>query len=73
MNRIYSGVVLTCPGAIYMYMTFIVKQVYWYIFRITGERLQDHWSSGLIFARKYRLWVLIRTASGSNVYPQSMI
>ena len=31
----------------YMYMTFIVKQVYWYISRITGERLQDHWSSGL--------------------------
>ena len=26
-------------------MTFIVKQVYWYISQISGERLQDHWSS----------------------------
>ena len=24
-----------------------VKQVYWYISRVSGERLQDHWSSGL--------------------------
>ena len=24
----------------------------------SGERLQDHWSSGLIFAPKHRLWVL---------------
>ena len=29
-----------------MNMTFIVKQVYWYISQISGERLQDHWSSG---------------------------
>ena len=26
----------------------------------------------LIFAPKHRLWVLIRTASGSNVYPQPL-
>ena len=31
--------------------------------QVSGERLQDHWSSGLIFAPKHRLWVLIRTAS----------
>ena len=30
---------------------------------MSGERLQDHWSSGLIFALKYRLWVLVRNAS----------
>ena len=29
-------------------MTFIVKQVYWYISQISAERLQDNWSSGLI-------------------------
>ena len=23
----------------------------------SGERLQDHWSSGLIFAPKHRLWI----------------
>ena len=26
--------------------TFIVKQVYWYISQISGESLQDDWSSG---------------------------
>ena len=31
--------------------------------QISGERLQDHWSSGLIFAPKHRLWVLVRTSS----------
>ena len=29
-----------------------------YLAKISGERLQDHWSSGLIFALKHRLWVL---------------
>ena len=24
----------------------VVCQVYWYISQISGERLQDHWSSG---------------------------
>ena len=33
-------------GAIYMFMTIIVKQVYRYISQISGERLQNHWSSG---------------------------
>ena len=27
--------------------TIIFKYVYWYIKRISGERLQDHWSSGI--------------------------
>ena len=27
-----------------MYMTIIVKQVYWYISQISGERVEDHWS-----------------------------
>ena len=30
----------------YMYITILVKQVYWYIAQVSGERLQDHWSSG---------------------------
>ena len=34
---------------IYMYITILVEQVYWYISRVSGERLQDHWSSGLRF------------------------
>ena len=30
--------------------TIILKHVYWYMYmqQISGERLQDHWSSGLI-------------------------
>ena len=28
-------------------MTIIVKQVYWYISQISGEHLQDHWSSSI--------------------------
>ena len=35
-------------SGIYMYMIIIVKQVYWYIFQISGERLQNHWSSGYV-------------------------
>ena len=27
--------------------TKIFKYVYWYMKQISGERLQDHWSSGL--------------------------
>ena len=31
--------------------TIIFKYVYWYMYmkQISGERLQDHWSSGFIF------------------------
>ena len=28
--------------------TIIFKYVYWYMKHISGERLQDHWSSGII-------------------------
>ena len=31
-----------------MYISILVKQVYWYISQVSGERLQDHWSSGFI-------------------------
>ena len=31
--------------------TIIFKHVYWYMQQISGERLQDHWSSGLQFLR----------------------
>ena len=31
--------------------TIIFKQVYWYMQQISGERLQDHWSSGLEFVK----------------------
>ena len=48
-KKLTPGVALTGPGVIYMYITILVKQVCWFISRVSGERLQDHWSSGLIF------------------------
>ena len=38
-----------------MYSTILVKQVYWYISRVSGERLQDHWSSGYFRPKVYML------------------
>ena len=32
---------------IFIIMKKIFKHAYWYIQQISGERLQDHWSSGL--------------------------
>ena len=29
--------------------TITFKHVYWYMHQISGERLQDHWSSGFVF------------------------
>ena len=50
--------------------TIIFKHVYWYMQLISGERLQDHWSSGYIvkmgytgytfIGPKHRFWVLVR-------------
>ena len=37
-----------------MYITILVKQVYWYISQVSGEHLQDHWSSGFLFVMKLR-------------------
>ena len=33
--------------------TIIFKHVYWYMQQISGERLQDHWSSGLAFYNNF--------------------
>ena len=33
--------------------TIIFKYVYWYMKQISGERLQDHWSSGLSVLRAF--------------------
>ena len=33
--------------------TIIYKYVYWYMKQISGECLQDHWSSGLKFIYKF--------------------
>ena len=49
-KKLTPGIALTrCPGVIYMFITILVKQVYWYLSWVSDERLQDHWSSGLSF------------------------
>ena len=35
--------------------TIIFKYVYWYMKQISGERLQDHWSSGFTYSRTFTL------------------
>ena len=45
-KKLTPGFVLTLSwGYIHVY-TIIVNQVYWDISQVSGERLQDHWSSG---------------------------
>ena len=34
--------------------TIIFKHVYWYMQQISGERLQDHWSSGFMDLYQYQ-------------------
>ena len=50
-KKLTPGVILTLPRVIYIYITIIVKQVYWYMYisQVSGERLQDHGSYGFIF------------------------
>ena len=31
-----------------MYITFVIKQAFWCISQISGKRLQDQWSSGVV-------------------------
>ena len=44
--------------------TIIFKHVYWYMQLISGERLQDHWSSGRI--GRYPSSVVVRPSSVHN-------
>ena len=32
--------------------TIIIKHIYWFMQQISGERLQDHWSSGCLWYKK---------------------
>ena len=54
--------------------TIIFKHVYWYMQQISGERLQDHWSSGLIFAQNIdcRYTLELPRRGNPKEYPQFM-
>ena len=40
--------------------TIIFKHVYWYMQQISGERLQDHWSSGFVITRQSLISLMSR-------------
>ena len=42
--------------------TIILKYVYWYMKQISGERLQDHWSSGYLCSEDHST-ALLKNAS----------
>ena len=42
-----------------MYITILVKQVYLFISQVSGERLQDHWSSGYLIMVRIIIYVVI--------------
>ena len=48
--------------------TIIFKYVYWYMKQISGERLQDHWSSGFFHpAKKLRSGAIVRFSDNSSL------
>ena len=47
--------------------TIIFKHVYWYMQQISGERLQDHWSSGYFLPLLY-----MKSQKGDKLY-QSLV
>ena len=46
--------------------TIIFKYVYWYMKQISGERLQDHWSSGLMYVVDHHGQLNPKTGSRST-------
>ena len=54
--------------------TIIFKYVYWYMKQISGERLQDHWSSGLSHpGKKLRSGAIVRSSDNSSLKYQRCI
>ena len=47
--------------------TIIFKHVYWYMQQISGERLQDHWSSGFVCLANAVRWACNLCASCMSV------
>ena len=43
-----TGVILTLPKG-YIHALYHSSPWYMYIFQVSGDRLQDHWSSGFLF------------------------
>ena len=54
--------------------TIIFKHVYWYMQQISGERLQDHWSSGIpmshFLLNSYKMGWLYKALAPEKLLPQ---
>ena len=53
------------PG-LYLHLqlnTIIFKHVYWYMQQISGERLQDHWSSGFCYVLEVKEYIKVMQKS----------
>ena len=53
--------------------TIIFKHVYWYMQLISGERLQDHWSSGIFLERWNHSFVRGMDNFASNAFPKAVM
>ena len=51
--------------------TIICKHVYWYMQQISGERLQDHWSSGISFIRTIWTSFILSIILCENIFKRS--
>ena len=47
--------------------TIIFKYVYWYMKQISGERLQDHWSSGFFMLKPSMNFILLLSCLHLNI------
>ena len=47
--------------------TIIFKHVYWYMQQISGERLQDHWSSGSHYKYMEICFQMLKRAANSEL------
>ena len=50
----------------------IFKHVYWYIYQISGELLQDHWSSGFVTRQSIIFQTCLDGATASRVLTSNL-
>ena len=58
MDRILIILKKEMAQGLHLLNTIIFKYVYWYMKQISGERLQDHWSSGYYFFNPCSVYLL---------------
>ena len=68
MDRILIILKKEMAQGLHLLNTIIFKYVYWYMKQISGERLQDHWSSGFCNVTvKYKTFFRGCSISGASL------